>query len=146
MCIKSQCSPNKSGGITDKVCMKLSYVMGYEHKKRNQKVRQVRQSEGAGQYDVDSCGDRGARRYGGSGGSEPFGGGGTFCQGFEVGRDASGGLSAGGMIGQLLIEERKRLVGIDDELERLQRGRDAQVSRIEYLEVMALRLKEISDR
>lgn len=49
------------------------------------------------------------------------------------------------MINQLLFEERERLVGFDKELERLQRGRDAQVSRIEYLEIMFARLKEVSD-
>jgi hypothetical protein len=66
-------------------------------------------------------------------------------EGVNARRDTTGGISAGGVIAQLLTEERQRLEGIDEELERLQRGRDAQVSRIEYLENMAYRLKEISN-
>lgn len=119
--------------------------MKHGHKKRQQEIRQVSGNQGSSQSISDSDGDQRFGRHGDTRRVEPLGGSRTIRQGIESGCDASGGVSAGGMINQLLFEERERLVGFDKELERLQRGRDAQVSRIEYLEIMFARLKEVSD-
>jgi len=125
--------------------MKLSYSVRYEQQKRYEKVRQVQRSQGQGKHDADTSGFIGSGRRRRKGGLEPLGDSGTVCEGVGVGCDAQGSLSAGGIVGQLLIEERERLVQLEGELERLQRGRDAQVDRIQYLENMLERLNEISE-
>jgi hypothetical protein len=59
--------------------------------------------------------------------------------------DTTGGLSAGGMISQLLMGERERLVRLKGELERLQQELLVQEDRIAYLEMMLERLQGLSD-
>jgi hypothetical protein len=126
--------------------MNLSYPMDYGQQKRTEEIRQVRRPEGQNEHDANSSGIDSARRCSGTGGAESVGGGGEVCSGVSVGCFPAGSASSGGILGQLLLEERDRLANIDDELQRLRHDRTALVDRIQYLEEMLERLKEISDK
>lgn len=130
---------------TDKVCMKLSYLMGYGQKERFKKIRKVRRAKDSHQHDTDRNSANGLRPNRKSRGGGAIGVSGEICTGLTARCFSPRGIRAGGILSQLLDDERVRLVAIDDELERLQRGREAQIERIEYLKEMLQRLSEISD-
>jgi hypothetical protein len=125
--------------------MKLSYFMDYGQKERFKKIRKVRRTKDSHQHDSDRDSVNGIRPNRKSRRGGAIGIGGEICTGLTAGCVSSRGIRAGGILSQLLEDERVRLVAIDDELERLQRGREAQIERIEYLKEMLQRLNEISD-
>lgn len=121
---------------------KLRYAMGYEQGQTDLQQNR-RRTKGTRQRDVERGCDREARC---SGAQRPHDALGDFREtgaGSTTGCDAYRGGTSGGVITQLLSEERERLVCLDEELERLHQSRLALVDRIEYLEQMLVKLREI---
>lgn len=95
--------------------------------KNHEDLRQVRSAQDPSQHDVDGICIDCFRRFCATRGIESIRGCRTFCEGIGCGCDAPGGSTIGGILRQLLEEDRSRLARVETEADLLR-------DRIQFLE------------